>query len=345
LYKKNHSRNLLHRAGLEISMSSQDRYPGLDGLRAISIMLVLACHMVPLGPSVLRLNFAAGALGMSIFFSLSGFLITSSLLHNASVFEFALRRVARIVPLLYLYLFVVSAIGLVHFDNALLTSVFLINYFTQFENGFTAHLWSLCVEMHFYLAIGAVVLIIGQRGIWVVWPTCILVTLLKIKSGNSYPYETHLRLDELLVGSCIATIYPFIKERTSSVIFVLIAAIMCAVAASPFAGWAQYIRCYAVATLMASVLCHSKTWLSRFLASRAMTYVASISYALYVIHMATVQGWMREGDLTIRVIKRLLSFLITFSAASLSKHWEMMWQTLAKNVIRRRRQNRVLAST
>jgi peptidoglycan/LPS O-acetylase OafA/YrhL len=326
-------------------MSSEDRYPGLDGLRAISILLVLACHMLPLGPSVLRLNFTAGALGMSIFFSLSGFLITSTLLHNPSVFEFALRRFARILPLLYLYLFVVGTIGLVHFDNALLTSVFLINYFQQYENGFTAHLWSLCVEMHFYLAIGAVVLISGQRGIWVVWPACIVVTLLKIKAGNSYPYETHLRLDELLVGACIATIYPFIKKQTSSIVFVFFAAIVCAVAASPYAGWMQYLRCYVVAILMASVLCHSKTWLSRFLASRAMAYIASISYALYVIHFATVQGWMREGDLTIRAIKRLLSFFITFSAASLSKHWEMMWQILTKNVIHRRRQNRLLAST
>jgi peptidoglycan/LPS O-acetylase OafA/YrhL len=326
-------------------MSSPDRYPGLDGLRAISILLVLACHMVPLGPSLLQLNFTAGALGMSIFFSLSGFLITSTLLNNPSLFEFALRRFARIAPLLYLYLFVFFAIGLIHSDNAFMTSVFLINYFPQFRNGFTVHLWSLCVEMHFYLALGVVVLISGQRGIWVVWPACIAVMVLKIIAGNSYPYATHLRLDELLVGACIATVYPLIKNRTSSVVFVLIAAIVCAITASPYASWAQYFRCYAVAILMASVLCHSNTWLSRLLASRSMAYIASISYALYVIHYATIQGWMHEGDRTTRMIKRLLSFLITFFAASLSKHWEIMWQTLAKNFIRRRRQKRIPVST
>lgn len=329
----------------KISMDSQQRYPGLDGLRAISILLVLACHMIPLGPPMLRLNFTVGALGMSIFFSLSGFLVTSSLLHNPSFFEFMLRRVARILPLLYLYLFVVVIIGAVRPGNAFLTLVFLINYFPQFDNGFTSHLWSLCVEMHFYLSIGALVLIGGRRSIWIVWPLCITVTVLKIIAGNSYPYSTHLRLDELLVGACVATVYPWINARKSSVLGVLISAIACVGSASPYAGWTQYLRCYAVAVLLAFVLCHSETWLSRLLNSRGMAYIASISYALYVIHIATIQGWMHDGDAATRAIKRLFSFLITFSAAALSKHWEMMWQRFAKVIILRHRLGRALTST
>ena len=62
---------------------SSERLPALDGLRAISILLVLACHMLPLGPKVLQLNEAAGAMGMSLFFALSGFLIVSGLIYNA----------------------------------------------------------------------------------------------------------------------------------------------------------------------------------------------------------------------------------------------------------------------
>ena len=55
-------------------VNSAHRLPVLDGLRAISILLVLAAHMVPVGPSVLGLNYTVGAMGMSLFFALSGFL-------------------------------------------------------------------------------------------------------------------------------------------------------------------------------------------------------------------------------------------------------------------------------
>jgi hypothetical protein len=55
-----------------VTMNSAERLPVLDGLRAISILLVLATHMLPIGPKVLRLNETAGAMGMSLFFSLFG---------------------------------------------------------------------------------------------------------------------------------------------------------------------------------------------------------------------------------------------------------------------------------
>ena len=48
------------------------RLPVLDGLRAIRILLVLAAHMLPLGPKLLQLNHTAGVMGMSLFFALIG---------------------------------------------------------------------------------------------------------------------------------------------------------------------------------------------------------------------------------------------------------------------------------
>src|SRR5262245_33415169 len=55
------------------------RIPILDGWRAMSILLVLGSHLLPLGPKVLELNFTAGAAGMALFFTLSGFLIVQFL--------------------------------------------------------------------------------------------------------------------------------------------------------------------------------------------------------------------------------------------------------------------------
>jgi peptidoglycan/LPS O-acetylase OafA/YrhL len=75
------------------------RYEVLDGWRAISILLVLSCHMLPLGPKAWNLNHSAALAGMALFFTLSGFLIVTTLFRNPSVPDFLIRRFARIVPL------------------------------------------------------------------------------------------------------------------------------------------------------------------------------------------------------------------------------------------------------
>ena len=87
--------------------------------------------MLPLGPKLFRLNETTGAMGMSLFFSLSGFLITSQLRHNADVHEFLIKRLSRIVPLAYAYIFLVFSV--VHFNpsDMLWTASFLVNYFPQ----------------------------------------------------------------------------------------------------------------------------------------------------------------------------------------------------------------------
>src|SRR6185436_21055347 len=74
----------------------------LDGWRGISILLVLACHLLPLGPKPLQLNAMAGPMGMALFFTLSGFLITRFLLTHSSISDFLLRRFFRIIPLAWL---------------------------------------------------------------------------------------------------------------------------------------------------------------------------------------------------------------------------------------------------
>ena len=80
-------------------VSERNRIPMLDGWRAISILLVMAGHLLPLGPSWLGLNELSGAAGMAIFFCLSGFLIVTFLYQGMPVPVFLQKRIARIVPL------------------------------------------------------------------------------------------------------------------------------------------------------------------------------------------------------------------------------------------------------
>src|SRR4051812_41940042 len=98
------------RSALAHPSVKKKRIPVLDGWRGVSILLVLAGHMLPLSPKWLHLNFAVSAAGLSIFFFLSGFLVASMLLGNDNVASFFVRRLFRIVPLAWLAVLVLLAI-------------------------------------------------------------------------------------------------------------------------------------------------------------------------------------------------------------------------------------------
>jgi peptidoglycan/LPS O-acetylase OafA/YrhL len=140
--------------------------PGLDGLRAIAFLLVFALHTGYL---------EIGWVGVSLFFVLSGFLITGILLDmkNALVSKdyftkFYGRRFLRIFPLYYFYLFLVVVVctGLIslHYrprymqialDQIWYAVAYVYDFFfatAAFKNSnFLDHFWSLSVEEQFYI--------------------------------------------------------------------------------------------------------------------------------------------------------------------------------------------------
>jgi len=136
--------------------------PVLDGLRALAVLLVLWCH-VPLDtqgyPEWLRLAhtlIGPGGSGVEIFFVLSGFLITRILIaereREVPVRWFLLRRLLRIFPIYYLLLLVMLVVR----PDAELAwcAVYLQNLhgiLVSLPEGPLGHVWSLCIEEHFYL--------------------------------------------------------------------------------------------------------------------------------------------------------------------------------------------------
>jgi len=313
-----------------------NRLPQLDGLRAISIILVLCTHMLPMGPKQLLLNEATGAMGMSLFFSLSGFLITSNLLAGQSVRAFFIRRFIRILPLAYAYLAFVFL--LVVFDPLkLFGSLFFVENYVHslLLHNVNGHFWSLCVEMHFYVAIGLCVLLLGRRGLWIVLPACLLVTLLRISEGAYINIKTHLRVDEILIGACVALLYheKIVRFRASTLL-VCLAVAGWFVSSWPFSDDLQYLRPYFTGTLLMSVIYLSPGWLYWGLVSRPAKYIAEVSYALYVFHPLTIYGWMNEGSIFERyALKRPVSFAVTFFLAHISTfYWERAWIALGKRI-------------
>jgi peptidoglycan/LPS O-acetylase OafA/YrhL len=142
--------------------------PSLDGLRALSIVLVMMMHTLLRNRLYNRIPlwermFGNGEYGVLIFFVMSGYLITTLLLREREATNrirlgnFYIRRGFRILPALYVYILFVGLLGLLGRmpgmnGRELVTALtFTRNYIPN--NGLWAfeHLWSLCVEEQFYL--------------------------------------------------------------------------------------------------------------------------------------------------------------------------------------------------
>jgi peptidoglycan/LPS O-acetylase OafA/YrhL len=264
--------------------------------------------------------------------------VTSNLLTGQSVYSFFIRRLTRILPLAYLYLVVVYLLA--SYNPGMLPGNFLFieNYFHSYLNDWNAHFWSLCVEVHFYLAIGLIVAMLGTRGIWVLLPACVAVTMLRVSGGAFIDIRTHLRVDEILAGACVALFFHqgLLNYRMSNS-WLVGAMIFWFLASSGFTGPFQYLRPYSSAALLACVIGLSPGLALSILESRPGRYIAEISYALYVIHPAMAHGWMNDGNSFQRYfLKRPISFALTFLLAHLSTfYWEKRWIAWGKSITMR----------
>ena len=205
--------------------------PSLDGLRAVSFFIVFLGHAT-------TTKLIPGELGLTVFFFLSGYLITTLLrlefdgTGGINFRDFYLRRVLRIFPPFYIVLGLGCVLTLTHvLDNtlwpkAVLAQTFqLTNYWIVFHgwwNGMAPGswiFWSLAVEEHFYLVFPVFYLLMRRRGLTarqqmqllvglcaavLVW-RCLLVIGFHAEKDRIYP-ATDTRLDGILFG-CLLAVY------------------------------------------------------------------------------------------------------------------------------------------
>jgi peptidoglycan/LPS O-acetylase OafA/YrhL len=192
-------------------------------------MLVFVSHA---GPQ----HFAPGNFGVTVFFFLSGYLITTLLrmefeaTGRISLRAFYLRRVLRIFPPFYLVLLIASLLAFagalggppLRLD-ALLSQVFHLSNYHMIAFGWgdgrapgTGLYWSLAVEEHFYLAFPLLYLVLlrvasrrrqmlvmlGICGAVLIW-RCVLVLLLHSSQDRTY-IATDTRIDSILFGCALA---------------------------------------------------------------------------------------------------------------------------------------------
>ena len=161
------------------SREGQSYFPQLDGIRTLAVLMVMVSHWYH-GKS-LPLLYYGGAMGVGLFFVLSGFLITHILLGQQESFlkgsadirkgilrTFYLRRTLRIFPIYYLYAGILLLLGIGQSREIwawLLTYTYNIQLFlcNHWHQGYVEHLWSLAIEEQYYLIWPAMLLFCPPR--------------------------------------------------------------------------------------------------------------------------------------------------------------------------------------
>lgn len=312
-----------------VSNLDKQRFPVLDGWRGISILLVLAGHTLPIGPKRWELNETFAVSGMPLFFVLSGFLIARFLIERPNPTAFLIRRLCRIVPLAWL----VSVVVLVA-SSATTTQIF--NHIAFVANlppiqllPQTGHLWSLCVEMQFYLLAAALVVCLGKRGLFFMPLIGIGITAYRIYEGVPLSIVTYLRADEIFAGVCLALLHHEYGHKTikfnSYFLFITVLTALL-FSCHPQLPNVNYARPYLAAALIGISLFANLPFVVSQLQTKLLRYVAEISFALYVIHTPLLFTWLSSGETLTKYLKRPLYYGVLWLLAHLStRYFESYW--------------------
>lgn len=134
-------------------INNNSRISSIDIFRALAILLVLFYHFNHLIPF--------GEIGVDLFFVISGFLVGGILLKQIfegkriNFFSFFLKRGFKIWPSFYFFVIISFIINQKDF-----TGIAKYLFFYQNYTGETSHLWSLCVEEHFYIFLPIIFIVV-----------------------------------------------------------------------------------------------------------------------------------------------------------------------------------------
>ncbi|MFT3915091.1 MAG: acyltransferase [Anaeromyxobacteraceae bacterium] len=304
-----------------------DRVPSLDGLRAVSIACVLVAHSFFAAgrehpesvPIALLENL--GPLGVTLFFGISGFIITTLLAREQarrgriSLGEFYLRRAFRILPPLWVYVAAVALLAPPPPEGAFRhTLLFLTDYLRA--GWWLGHTWSLSVEEQFYLLWPATLAVAGRRGVRVALLVLLASPVIRSVHHLLSPWESlsfmfHARMDALAVGCLVALergrlLGPAPSRALATAASgpaALLSAAFLAVA-SPllvlrFHGWYEYpvrytLEALAVASILVWALRNPASAVGRLLNLPAVAHVGVLSYSLYLWQQPFFSGEARN---------------------------------------------------
>jgi len=326
--------------GLE-SVTTAQRVASLTGIRAVAALLVVATHAAyttgkyPQG--YLGLIYSRMEIGVPIFFVLSGFLLFRPWVLAAasggaapSVRRYAWHRGRRIMPAYVVTVLVAylvyhfrtggpnpgqTWIGL--FRNLTLTQIYTDNYLYSFLHQGLTQMWSLAVEVAFYIALPALayvlLVVLCRRG----WRPGLLLAgltavaaisplwLVLVHSTGFLPDSAGLWLPTYIAwfvgGMALAVLQPM-GVRAYALVCIPLAVICFFIVSTPIAGapttspaelhaaLAKTAFYLVISTLLVAPLAlGNRGWYCRLLASRPMVFLGEISYEIFLIHLITME--------------------------------------------------------
>ena len=289
-----------------------DHLPSLDGLRAISIALVLLGHLSGTrGFGKLDLGVGDYAhLGVIVFFVISGFLITRLMLSErrkngcVSLKLFYVRRTLRLFPASYAFIACVCLlwwVGVVHLQAADIwhAVTYTVNFLPE-RSWQIGHLWSLSVEEQFYLLWPCTFVVLGpRRAGWVAAGVILFGPV--ARSGawlflRGTPYRDlemfPMVADSLAMGCLLARVGGWLERKNwylqlfRPVCSVGLAALILLI--NRYMGYTVVeVFGTSVVNLSLAILIHrsvycSRDWIGQVLNWKPIAFVGVLSYSLYL---------------------------------------------------------------
>jgi len=320
----------------------------LDGVRALAVALVLLSH------SSFRDRFSGGAIGVDVFFVLSGFLITVLLLRehdrvgSISLRRFYARRTLRIWPAFYTFVIAVLLWGLLVADHvkraAVLAGMPWVASFTSNITAarghrvvyYTGHTWSLGVEEQFYivwpcLLLGLLHAMHHRRQVATTTAALALASAGALIWGQAHGFSgdrlfngPDMRAEELLMGAVAGMMLVWKRPRIPHAWGALIVSgwlLLLAVTVDKVgSGTPHYfqlqplVAVLTASTLLVATSAHPPTTFAALLGSRPIRWVGRVSYSVYLWHVPVVIYLVRWEQP--HNTSRDLTLLATAAAAS-----------------------------
>ncbi len=300
--------------------SLPDKIPSLDGLRAVSIGIVLLAHAIQYSNPHGALSWTVLALakngntGVSIFFVISGFLITTLLLREEAKTgridqkAFYIRRAFRILPAFLLYLGCVAALNAAHLisvpTSLIVHALTFTSDYASATHWAVAGLWSLSVEEQFYLLWPLLMVCCSRSALTrlaaavIVLEPAIRIVTRKLFPGTwgAVPYMAHTRADMLMFGCLAALLYQNNEfQRRLQALFSPALPVLCAVfllVLNPvLQRWSEdrylpmigyTLQGLAITFLLLYAIARDKTLSGRLLNHPWVVYIGVRSYSIYL---------------------------------------------------------------
>jgi len=292
--------------------AAHERIPSLDGLRAISIVMVLFGHLA--GTRGFPVSTATGnylnsaELGVHVFFVISGFLITRLLLdelarkQRIALGRFYLRRTLRIFPPYYTFIAVLVLAGMAGAlqlapHDGLRALTYTTNY-DESRSWYVGHTWSLSVEEQFYLLWPAVLILARtRRAILIAAGVVLAAPLVRLALWELWRLPIGARFetvaDAIAVGCVLAGIREWLHRTPgytrllSSPLFVLVPILAIAANLTHDHPVAYYLVGFGVVNVCV-VLCvdwavtYPEGAIGRVLNAGPVVFLGVMSYSLYL---------------------------------------------------------------